>query len=192
VVGGIVGPAAFVTAWLIGGARQPDYSPVTGHISRLAASGSPNRVLMTAGFLAFGAGVAPFAAGTLRRWVDGPAWMAIAGAALGTVGVAATPLDAGIDGLHAVAATSAYAALAAGPLLASRSLRRAGRVGWARASMAAGLATGAALAASVADLSPGPGLWQRTGVGIGDVWIAAVAVDVLRHRQPPLGVRPLG
>ena len=56
-LGGAIGPAAFISAWVIGGATKDGYSPVHDAISRLAAIGSSARPLMTAGFVAFGLAV---------------------------------------------------------------------------------------------------------------------------------------
>ena len=71
--GGIVGPAAFVSAWLVGGAMRRGYMPVDAGISRLAAVGAPTRPLMMAGFVGFGVGV-PVYAVALRGSVPGSAW----------------------------------------------------------------------------------------------------------------------
>ena len=42
-LGGMVGPAAFVGAWAVLGARLPGYDPTQDAISRLAADGAPTR-----------------------------------------------------------------------------------------------------------------------------------------------------
>src|SRR3954464_15980270 len=70
--GGVVGPAAFVSAWIVSGALRHGYSPVEAVASRLAAVGTPRRLIMTAGFVAFGTGV-PVSAAVLRDSVAGPA-----------------------------------------------------------------------------------------------------------------------
>src|SRR4051812_28975626 len=103
-LGGIVGPAAFVAAWASLGPRAPDYSPVHDPISRLAAVGAPTRVAMTAGFLAFSAGVLP-ASTVLRRTHSPATGAAAATAALATAAVALAPLGASFgDVPHAAAA----------------------------------------------------------------------------------------
>jgi hypothetical protein len=38
---GVLGPTAFVTGWVVTGARTPGYDPLTDAISRLAAEGAP-------------------------------------------------------------------------------------------------------------------------------------------------------
>ena len=58
---GIVGPAAFAIAAVIGATQEPGYSHVHNFVSELAAKGSDARVLMTIGFLAFGVGILAFA-----------------------------------------------------------------------------------------------------------------------------------
>src|SRR5690349_17766911 len=56
-LGLVVGPAAFIGGWVIGGARTPDYSPIDDAISRIAPVGAPNRALMTTAFVAYGVSV---------------------------------------------------------------------------------------------------------------------------------------
>lgn len=175
-IGGIIGPAAFVSAWAILGARKAGYNPVADHISRLAAVGVPERPAMSAGFIAFGLAVPAYGL-ALRRHLPGPAWATAVVTGVATLGVAAFPLDASFgDTPHAIAAGIGYSTLAATPLLAAGPLRRSGRRRWANASVAAGLASGACLAATVA--GPATGLLQRTGLGIGDVWLAATGAAI--------------
>jgi len=175
-LGGIIGPAAFITAWAVLGARRAGYNPITDHISRLAAAGVPERAAMSAGFVAFGLAVPAYGL-ALRRNLPGPAWATAVATGLATLGVAAFPLDgpAG-DTPHAIAAGIGYATLAATPLLAARPLHRSGRTRWAIASVIAGVASGACLAATV--VGPGTGLLQRTGLGIGDLWLAATGAAI--------------
>lgn len=177
-IGGIVGPAAFIAAWAILGARKIGYNPVEDHISRLAAQGVPERPAMTAGFLIFGMSL-PVYALALRARLAGPAWMAAAATGIATLGVAAFPLDgpAG-DTAHAVAATTGYATLAATPLLSARPLQHIGRAGWSRASVIAGGASAIFLVATT--VGPATGFFQRAGLTLGDIWIATSAVAILR------------
>lgn len=173
-LGGLIGPAAFVTAWALLGARKPGYNPIEDHISRLAAQGVAERPAMTAGFVAFGVGL-PLYALALRRSPTGHAWIAAVATGVATLGVAAFPLDGPVgDGAHAAAAGFGYATLAAVPLLAARPLARAGYKAWSRFSWATGAAVGACLAATT--LGPATGLMQRTGLTIGDAWIVASAI----------------
>lgn len=182
------GPVAFVSVWAVGGSRTPGYSPVHDAISGIAAVGAPERGLMTAGFVAYGAAVL---AGTpaLRRSVVGRAWPAVVVNGLATWGVAALPLDVSQAGdlAHGVAATIGYVSLAAAPALAAGPLARAGHHGAARASVAAAVAIGAFLVlTTVADAK---GLTQRTGLGIGDLWLVATGV-ALAIGRPQLSGEP--
>lgn len=180
-LGGVVGPAAFVGAWAVGGLVAEGYAPVDHAISRLAAVGVSTRPLMTAGFLVFGAGMAGFAAG-LRSAHDGPGWVAALAAGGCTAAVAAVPLDGGHDGLHGALAGAGYVALVAVPLLMARTLDRGRGVAVATAALA-----GAFLAASVAVEGPN-GLLQRLGLTLLDVWVATTALRMARGRRPTVTV----
>ena len=181
-VGGVVGPAAFVTAWSALGASRPGYSPAHDAISRLAAMDAETRAAMTAGFVAFGVGV-PLHGLALRSALQGMAWVLAVATGVATLGVAAFPLGSpSSDAAHGVCAFAGYAALSAMPLVASRSMAGQGRLGWARLSTAAGVVSGASLLATT--LGPFDGLFQRIGLTVTDAWIMATAVEVLRGRWP--------
>jgi hypothetical protein len=179
-LGGVLGPAAFIAAWSMLGATQDGYSPIEDPISRLAAVGAPTRGAMTAGLLAFSAGVGLYA-DELHKSISKPGAAALATTALATVGVAATPLDSALGGVpHAAFAGLSYASLAATPILGGRALVRAGRPKAGVLSIAVGLGSAAALAGSV--LVPQvSGLLQRVGLTAGDTWIMASAVGLLRR-----------
>lgn len=181
-VGGVLGPASFVTAWCVLGARQAGYSAVQEPISRLAAHGAPTRPAMTAGFLAFGVGVALYAP-ELRRAIPGGAALAAATTAAATACIALFPLDARYgDGPHAVAAGIAYTGLAATPILAARSFVVAGHRTPAVLSAACGVTVGASLLGSILTQSA-TGLFQRAGLTLGDIWIATTAMWLLTRRS---------
>lgn len=178
-LGLVVGPAAFIGGWALGGARTPGYSAIDDAISRIAAVGAPERGLMTAGFVVYGCSV--LVGSTALR--DSPlracfALAAINGAA--TIGVAVTPLEhsSTVDALHAVAATIGYVSIAALPLVASRTFARAGRRGLATASIAAGALTAASLVGTT--LTVANGGFQRLGLTVGDVWLAATGLALWR------------
>ncbi len=180
-LGGVVGPASFVTAWTVSGLHYDGYSAIDGFISDLAALGSPTRVGMTAGFVAFGVGV-PLYAAAMRDALPGRAWIAAAVTGVTTLGVALFPLggsDLQKTG-HAVFAGLGYATLALTPLLAPRPLAAAGHRRAAAASVVAGVVSGACLAATT--LGPAHGLFQRFGLTVIDIWIATSAVAILRGR----------
>lgn len=183
-LGGIVGPAGFVTAWVVAGDRAPGYSPSEDAISRLAAVHATTRPLMTVGFVLFGVGVPLFGL-ALRAALGGRAWVAALAAGLCTLAVAAFPLDAGADAIHAASAVLGYVALAATPLLAAGPLGHGGRTSAARASTVAGSTSAALLALSL--LGPAHGLLQRAGLGATDIWILAMAVALMRGRSDPDG-----
>lgn len=180
-LGGVVGPAAFIGAWAVLGTRLAGYSPVENPISRLAAVDAPTRAVMTGGFAAFAAGVGLYA--TEARKALSPATALAAGAtAVATLGVGALPLGSDLgDGPHAVAAGAAYTALALTPVAGALAFGRRGQRGLFRLSMGAGIATGALLAASASGTSF-TGLFQRAGLTVGDVWIAATALGITRGR----------
>lgn len=150
-------------------------------ISRLAAAGAPTRAGMTAGFIVFGAGLPAYAV-ALRRFLPGPAWIAAATTGLATLGVAALPLDAGVDAAHGAFAGVGYVSLAAVPLCAAVPLNRAGRRGWAAASVVTGLVSAASLAATLAGSRHG--LFQRAGLTVTDLWVAATAAAMMSGRWP--------
>jgi hypothetical protein len=174
----VIGPAVFVAAWSVLGARTAGYSPTEDAISRLAADGASTQAAMTAGFVVFGTGL-PLYGAALRRNLPGPAWVLATATGVATLGVAATPLgSSGGDALHGAFAGLGYATLAAVPLAAARPLAARGRRRWAQWSVAAGVAAAACLAATLA--GPRHGLFQRAGLTIADVWVVASAIDVLR------------
>jgi len=163
---GVLGPTAFVGAWVIGTLlrRSDGYSPVSDPISRLAEVGTSTKPLMTAGFVTFGIAVPAFALAD-RESLGGPATAALVLAGLGTLGVAATPLQP-VDSVpaHAVAAVAGYAGLALAPMLS-----RADR------NVALGALAGVCLAAT--GLGPAHGLLQRAGLTLVDVWIVRRALS---------------
>ena len=168
-IGGIVGPAVFVTAWAVLGARTKHYSPVRNHISRLAAIGAPTRPEMTAAFLTFSAGLALYAVAAREHLSPRVAALATVNA-VSTVGVAALPLEGFGGGLgHAAAATIGYVSLAAMPCFGGRRAERAVTVAVAAPLLLSAL--GGARA----------GLWQRTGLTIGDAWLVVSSVRMLRE-----------
>ena len=183
-LGGIIGPTAFVAAWSIGSAVASHYSVIDDAISHLAEVGAPTRALMSAGFVVFGVGL-PIYSLASREALPGWSWVTAAATGLATLGVAAAPLGRSSSGdtVHGLFAGAGYVTLALTPLLAAGPLRRAGRRGWARFSIAVGAGAGISLLATTAtDLD---GLFQRLGLTAVDVWIVATAVEILRRRLAP-------
>lgn len=176
---GIVGPAAFIVAWMVGGAMTAGYSPVDDAISRLAARGAPARVLMTAGFVCFGIAVPAYAV-VLRHRLRGSAWIAAVATGAATVGVALFPLGTSstVDGVHNALAGLGYVTLVAVPLLAAAPLLGAGLRRAAVVSLVVAGLAGASLAATL--LGPAHGLDQRVGLTLVDGWLMVSALVVLR------------
>ncbi len=133
---------------------------------------------MTAGLVVFGVAV-PLYGVLLRDALPGRSWIALVVTGLATLGVAAVPLGRGTDGLHGAFAGLGYVSLAAAPALAAFELRRRGRRAAATWSLAAAGVAGVCLLATVA--GPAHGLFQRLGLTIGDAWIVATAVVLLRR-----------
>ena len=178
--GGVIGPVGFVTAWATAGAVTSGYSPVEDAISRLAAIHAPTRWVMTAGFVCFGVAV-PVYSVALRDALGGRAWLAAMVTGLATLGVAAVPLDVSktTDLVHGGFASVGYAALALTPVLAAGPLARRGHRRAASVSRAVGVLSGACLAATT--VGSASGLFQRAGLTLGDLWLAASATAIIRR-----------
>ena len=174
-LGGVVGPAAFVGAWVTGGLLRDGYRPGVDTISRLAEQGVPTQPLMTAGFVAFGVLVPLFATQLEPRALRVTATTS----GLATLAVACTPLsrDGGttLDSLHLVSALVGYVGQAASPWAGATQLSRPAL------SRALTVACAAALVASVVD-GDHAGLWQRLGLTLVDAWFVVLAVRLLRRR----------
>ena len=179
-LGGVVGPAAFVGAWVVGAIRTPGYSSVDTAISRLAAVGASTRPLMTAGMVTFGVALPVFSRALRAEFRDAVAVSAIV-AGGGTLGVAALPLDVShsIDVAHGVAATIAYLGTAGMPALALRTLRRRGNTSAAALSLGVAAISAASLVATT--VGPAHGFFQRLGLTVADVWMVTVALTLLRR-----------
>lgn len=187
---GVLGPAGFVAAWVTGGLLHDDgYDPLHDAISRLAEVGADTAPLVTAGFAAFGV-LVPVWARTLGDVLGSSALRRVVTVAgLATLGVAGAPLTVGggtrQDVVHAVAAGTGYAAMAATPLVAAPLLRRCGHARGATASVAVGLVSATALVGSLVAGETGSGGLQRLGLTVVDAWHVAVAAAVLRGRPAP-------
>jgi hypothetical membrane protein len=177
--GAIIGPVTFIGAWVAGGLSTPGYSAITDPISDLAAVGADTASLMNTGLAAYGVGI-PMAAWAMRKIIGTPASVALALNGLLTFGVLATPLERSeaVDQAHAVFAGSAYVALAAAVLLASRKLERR----WLRrTSVVVGSITAVSLIATIA--SDSSGLFQRIGLTTSDLWLIGMGAAVMTGRM---------
>jgi hypothetical protein len=119
-----VAPFLLVGGWTWAAARQPrGYNPIRDTISWLAARGATDRWLMTAALLAVGVCYGVTGAGLQPARTAGR--VALMGGGVATVMVAAFPQPVRGNGVdHTIAATIAFTALAAWPVLAVR--RRSG------------------------------------------------------------------
>lgn len=182
---GIAGPAAFVGAWLVGGAIADGYDPLRDAISQLAREGAPTQPLMTSGLIAFGVLIPVWAQVVSRELGSRGVRWAVTVAGLATLAVAALPLTREPGGtqdlLHAVAAGTGYVAMAATPLVASRALRRLGHERAAAASVVVGVVSVAGLVGTLL-LEERSGGLQRLGLTVVDAWHVVAAGWVLRRR----------
>lgn len=181
-LGGVVGPVAFALAWSVLGTAE-GYDPVSTTISHLAAQGREDRTWMQGGLLTLGAGL--LLAGPALRGLAGrtPALLvSTTGAA--TLLVVATPLEGSLGGWpHLAAAGTGYLTLAGAALLGGWELRRRGVEPGASLALGAGCAL--ALVASLVD-GEHAGLWQRLGLSLGHLWVAAASTAVvLQARRGP-------
>ncbi len=179
-LGGVIGPAGFIGAWVIGAAAtSAPYSSIDDAISQLASVSSDTRWLMTAGFVTFGMAL-PVYAWALRSSVPGRAWITATATGLATLAVAAAPLDRSdtVDQLHGIFAGIGYLTLAATPILAAAPLLAMGHRRLAQSGIAAGLASAIALALTTTGLPTG--LFQRVGLTVSDAWIIATALAIRR------------
>jgi len=171
----IVGPAAFISAWVASGALTEGYSPIRDHISDLAAIDAPTRPLMNLGFTAFAVAVG-LAASPMRRHLGTPAAVVLGANAVLSIGIMLAPLGHSeqSDRIHGVVAGLGYLALAgtapsAAPVLAKR------RTTLAAASAAVGAVSMASLVASLA-FNEQSGFWQRVGITTTDAWLIAMGL----------------
>jgi hypothetical protein len=169
----------FVASWALLGAVKARYSPLHDPISDLAAVHASTRAYMTAAFVVFAVGLT-FYAWALHSALAGPAWVAALTTGLATLGVAAFPLDHSsmIDSVHGVFAGLGYVTLAATALLSVRPLLRQGRTAWAATAAITGSVSAIALALTLGGSFHG--LWQRSGLTAGDIWVVASAIAIRR------------
>lgn len=184
-LGGLLGPAAFISAWLVAGAiTDLTYSPISETISRLAAVTADTRAPMVAGLIAFGVFV-PAYGWSLRRVIGGGAPLTAAITGFASFGIAATPLDhsTAVDALHRGFAVVGYVSLVLTPLLAAGPLEAAGYRRLARAARICGWFSAVCLVASLAPIADG--LFQRLGLTATDLWLAASGVAIATGQVGP-------
>jgi hypothetical protein len=204
---GAVGPLLFILAFFVEGATRPAYS--ARHMAVSSLSDGPLGWTQIANFVVCGVLLACFAVG-LRRALGtgkGATWGPIL---LGTFGLcmigagffvtdpglgyppgAATPTTPSVHGvLHGLFSLIAFASLiAAGFVLARRFTLDPAWHGWSLYSIltASGVLVFFVLtgvAASSADPNSPAGLLQRITIIIGWVWLALLAIQLLRKGAP--------
>jgi len=138
---------------------------------------------MTAGFVCFGVGVPAYSV-ALRDSLGGRAWLAAMVTGLATLGAGAFPLDHSttVDRIHYGLAAVGSSSLALTPILAAQTLSARGHGRAAAASRLVGTASGACLVA--ATFVSTEGLWQRIGLTLGEVWLAASALSMCGLMEP--------
>ena len=188
-LGLVAGPAAFISGWVIGGGGMSGYSPVDDAISRIAAVGAPNRELMTAAFVAYGAAViagsVALRSSPLRR-----CWTLAAVNGAATIAVAALPLEhsASMDTWHGVAAGIGYLSITALPIVSAGPLRDLGHERAATLAVVGGVTSGVCLVATT--VSEANGFFQRFGLTVGDVWLVATGIALFRAGRAGRAARP--
>jgi hypothetical protein len=199
---GLIGPAVFTAAWLVGTRRQRGYSVAHEHISGLAAPDAEDPHVMTAGFVTLGVCTVAFGAELDRRLSrggrragPGPALMAAAGVA--TVALATFRRDrrsnyappgetetppSWRNDLHDVSAVASGAlGLASLLALAARFRRDPAWRPLARPAALAALSSGGLSAWFARDVvRPGNGIVQRASVTIPLSFMARVSLRLLR------------
>jgi hypothetical membrane protein len=207
-IGGVIGPLLFIVVFLIEGATRPDYS--AWHYVVSALSLSEQGWMQIINFIISGGLVLGFAIG-LRRILRsgkgttwGPILLGIIG--LGLIGSGffvmdpppgyppGTPVTTTLHGsVHLLLGAIVFSALPAACFVLAR--RFAGDSSWRQWAVYSN-ATGVLLVIfiivqKVVQLSPDPnspmGLVQRLNIIIGWVWIALVALALLRKTPPAIG-----
>ena len=199
---GLVGPAAFTTAWLVNGQRQPRYPVIDEHISGLAALDAEHPFSMMTGFITLGTCSMVFAtelwcllADGRRRPGLGPVLLGIGGAAAVVAGLLRRDafllsppgrdpayLQSWHNDGHDLAAGIIYATSVLAPLALARRFRR--DPAWAPLVPAAIASSGASVVLMVVfatdvDRSYN-GIVQRVMVTVPQAFMAALAVRALR------------
>ncbi len=201
---GLVGPAAFTAAWAFATARQPGYSIANEHISGLAAPDARDPRVMTAGFVALGAGTIVFASQLDRRLAGprrpgpGPLLLGVSGVATIAAGLLRRDRMSNFpapgeswrrqswrnDGHDLASVMGQVSGVAAMLALARRFTREPG---WRRLSgpLVASVAASAGLMAIFArDVTrPGNGIVQRVGISVPVGAMAVVAWHLVRDPE---------
>lgn len=183
-LGGVIGPTAFVAAWGVGGIIDDrQLSPIDDAISQLAHVDAGTRWLMTAGFLLFGLGVGLFAVAA-RPLLGAATSFAYLTAAVSTAVVAGFPLGRSVvqDRLHGLAAGIGYLAFVCAPIFAFGGLVRLDRRQFATTGVVVSAIAGVMLA--VSSTSAPTGLTQRLGLTVLDAWTIGLSIILWSRCEP--------
>ena len=196
---GLIGPAAFTTAWIGASRRQPGYSFANEHISGLAAPDASTPVVMTAGFWALGLGTVGFAASLERRLGDGgpgPPLLGASGLAICAAGalrrdrmsnwpMPGDPIgrQSWVNDAHDLASVLGHICATAGLLsLAARLRREPGLRDLAVPAAGAAIASSGVMSYFARDVvRPGNGIVQRVGITIPLAFTMRLAWRLLRE-----------
>ena len=196
---GLIGPAAFTTAWIGASRRQPGYSFANEHISGLAAPDARTPVVMTTGFWALGLGTVGFAASLERRLGDGgpgPPLLGASGLAICAAGalrrdrMSNWPMPGDPIGrqswgndAHDLASVLGHICATAGLLsLAARLRREPGLRDLAVPAAGAAIASSGVMSYFARDVvRPGNGIVQRVGITIPLAFTMRLAWRLLRE-----------
>ena len=191
VASAVAAPVLLVGGWTWDQAVQPaPFDPVRQTISALAATGTPNRVVMTVALLGLGVAHATTALALRPAARAGRLTLAVGGVATVLVALLPLPWPSGSAAAHTATASTAFVALTVWPVLAARSrpdmpmaLRR----------KAAGTATlvlvllVAWLLVELRSGGPAVGLSERVAAAAQALWPLAVVLSCRwsGHRRPP-------
>lgn len=196
---GLIGPAAFTAAWIAAQRRQDEYQIRHEHISGLAARDANDPQVMTAGFLTLGGCTVAFASALERRLGPragiGPALIGVAGLATMAAGVFRRDRRSNVpapgipegqsreNDIHDTAAVVGGVAGTAGLLaLAPHLARDPALRDLARPAIGAAGASAGLSAWFLRDVvRPGNGLLQRANVTIPLLFMARLALRMLRQ-----------
>ncbi|MGN6633862.1 MAG: DUF998 domain-containing protein [Oryzihumus sp.] len=177
----VAAPVLLVGGWTWAQAALPaPFDPVRQTISALAATGAPHRGVMTVALLLLGVAHATTALALRPAATTGRLTLAVGGVATLLVALLPLPSPSGSAASHTAAASTAFAALAVWPALASRTgpgtpltLRRA-------VAGAATLVLGLLLAWLLLELrsgGPAVGLSERVAAAAQALWPLAVVLS---------------
>ena len=205
IIGGAIGPLLLMAVMLIEGATRPGYDAWT--MAGSALSLSDQGWMQIANFLVSGLLIFGFGPG-LRLWLRGgrgatwgPVLIAAVGIGLLLAGIFSTDPAMGYPPgtppgptihmtLHGalhwyLGGLVVFSALPASCFVLARRLAGAHRKGWMLYSIVSGVLMLAFFVAfAIASMHGGlAGLWERISLGVGMVWMALVALQILRQMR---------